>query len=187
MSVIEDEDRVWRARCAESPDGWPFDADRDAPLTACRIAVTGSHPGWCFLVAFHRESEARPTDHEADLLVSFLDQYKDFWYGQRRGVAAAPRRSPAAAESRRTVSLTAVERAAWDAWNALPDNEPSPVKRTAAQLGMEPCDVAFVVYPAETFGPWTDAQEMPLCTCNGQWTCCGCTGCSGCSECEAGQ
>lgn len=82
MSVIDDEDRVWKARCAEAPDGWPFDADRDDPLTAHRIAVTCSHPGWRYLVAFDRESEARPTDAEAAMLVSYLDEYKNHWYGE---------------------------------------------------------------------------------------------------------
>lgn len=81
MSVIDDEDRVWRARCAKAPDGWPFDADRDDPLTGRRIAVTGSHPGWFYLVCFDGESAERPTDHEVDLLVSFLDEYKTRWYG----------------------------------------------------------------------------------------------------------
>lgn len=63
-------------------DEWPFedDADRGDPLTALRIAVTGSHPGWNFLVSFDRESEERPTDREAAMLASFLDEYKDRWY-----------------------------------------------------------------------------------------------------------
>ncbi len=62
---------------------WPFgdDADQHDPLTAHRIAVTCSHPGWRFLVAFDRASDARPTDYETALLRSFLDQYKDHWYG----------------------------------------------------------------------------------------------------------
>ncbi len=93
MSVIEDEDRIWKARCAEAPDGWPFDADRDDPLTARRIAVTSSHPRWRFLVSFDRESEERPTDREADLLVSFLDQYKNYWYGDN-GYRKAMERRP---------------------------------------------------------------------------------------------
>ena len=80
MSVIDDEDRTWKARCAEAPDGWPFDADRDDPLTALRIAVTSSHPEWRYLVAFDRESAERPTDAEAALLVSYLDDYKTYWY-----------------------------------------------------------------------------------------------------------
>jgi hypothetical protein len=63
-------------------DYWPFetDADRDDPLTELRIAVTGSHPRWSYLVAFDRESEARPTDAEAQMLASFLEEYKDHWY-----------------------------------------------------------------------------------------------------------
>jgi hypothetical protein len=61
---------------------WPFgtDADEHDPLTAHRIAVTHSHPSWRYLVAFDRESEERPTDHEAALLASFLDEYKARWY-----------------------------------------------------------------------------------------------------------
>lgn len=61
---------------------WPYgtDADQHDPLTAHRIAVTSSHPMWRFLVAFDRESEARPTDAETAMLVSFLDEYKHHWY-----------------------------------------------------------------------------------------------------------
>lgn len=61
---------------------WPFDhdADRDDPLTAHRIAVTSAWPGWSYLVAFDRDSDARPTDDEAAMLVSFLDEYKSHWY-----------------------------------------------------------------------------------------------------------
>lgn len=68
-----------------STDTWPFgtDADHDDPLTDLRIAVTGSHPMWRYLVAFDRESEARPTEAEAAMLASYLDEYKDHWYGQR--------------------------------------------------------------------------------------------------------
>lgn len=45
---------------------WPFGADADEhdPLTELRIAVTGSHPSWCYLVAFH----------------SYLEEYKTYWY-----------------------------------------------------------------------------------------------------------
>lgn len=62
---------------------WPFgtDADRDDPLTALRIAVTGSHPMWCYLVGFDRESAARPTDREAVMLASYLEEYKTYFYG----------------------------------------------------------------------------------------------------------
>lgn len=64
-------------------DRWPFgaDADRNDPLTAHRIAVTSSHPGWYYLVAFDGQSEARPTDAETAMLASYLDSYKDHWYG----------------------------------------------------------------------------------------------------------
>lgn len=59
--------------------------------------------------------------------------------------------------------LTTVERAVWAAWNALDhDAESSPVKRIAHDLGMPPADVAFVVFPAETFGAWCNCQEPDL-------------------------
>ena len=54
---------------------------RHCPLTALRIAVTGAHPMWCFLVGFDRESAKRPTDAEAAMLASYLEQYKTYWYG----------------------------------------------------------------------------------------------------------
>jgi hypothetical protein len=50
----------------------------------------------------------------------------------------------------------------WRIWNALPDSEPSPVKRIAHDLGMEPADIAYVVYPAGEFGDWADSQEPDL-------------------------
>jgi hypothetical protein len=58
--------------------------------------------------------------------------------------------------------VTKVEASVWEAWNALPDDHPSPVKTIAAQLGMAPADVAFIVYPAETFGRWEDDQEPDI-------------------------
>lgn len=66
---------------------WPFgtDADRDDPLTALRIAVTGSHPMWCYLVGFDRKSMARPTEREAAMLASYLEDYKTHWYGPDDG------------------------------------------------------------------------------------------------------
>jgi hypothetical protein len=93
VSFIDDEDRVWRARCAKAPDGWPFDADRDDRLTAHRIAVTSSHPGWYYLVSFDRESAERPTEREVALLVSYLDEYKAHWYGDS-GYRKAMERRP---------------------------------------------------------------------------------------------
>jgi hypothetical protein len=63
---------------------WIFtDADEGDELTKQRIAVTSSHPGWAYLVAFDRQSEARPTDREAAMLASYLESYKDHWYNAR--------------------------------------------------------------------------------------------------------
>jgi hypothetical protein len=56
-------------------------------------------------------------------------------------------------------NLTAAETAVWDAWNGLDEENTRPVKTIAAQLGMTPADVAFIVYPAERFGAWADDQE----------------------------
>ncbi len=58
--------------------------------------------------------------------------------------------------------MTVVERAVWDAWNAIPDDHPAPVKAIAKGLEMSTADVAFIVFPAETFGPWADDQEPDL-------------------------
>lgn len=58
--------------------------------------------------------------------------------------------------------MTATERAVWAVWSALPEHHPSPVRAIAVQLGMSCADVAFIVYPAETFGPWSDDDESPL-------------------------
>lgn len=58
--------------------------------------------------------------------------------------------------------LTAVESAVWAAWNLLPDDHEAPVKQIAKDLNMAPADVAFVVYPAETFGRWCDCQEPEI-------------------------
>jgi hypothetical protein len=55
--------------------------------------------------------------------------------------------------------VTETERRVWQAWGDLPDDCQAPVKTIAAALAMEPADVAFIVYPAETFGPWRDDQE----------------------------
>ena len=61
-----------------------------------------------------------------------------------------------------TGTLNETERAVWRVWNLLSDGESSPVKRIARSLDMTPADVAFIVYPAETFGRWDDSQEPDL-------------------------
>jgi hypothetical protein len=59
---------------------WPYDTDRDDPLINLRIPVTSSHPDWCYLVAFDRDSAARPTDTEARMMASFREEYIAYWY-----------------------------------------------------------------------------------------------------------
>lgn len=58
--------------------------------------------------------------------------------------------------------LTEIETKVWAEWNLLGDSHPSPVKEIARRLDMDPADVAFIVYPAETFGVWADDQEPDL-------------------------
>jgi hypothetical protein len=56
--------------------------------------------------------------------------------------------------------MSAAEAAAiWQAWNALPEHCETPVRTIAAQLGATPAEVAAVVYPEPTFGPWRDEYE----------------------------
>ncbi|GGK61668.1 hypothetical protein Sme01_03480 [Sphaerisporangium melleum] len=59
---------------------WPYDADRDDPLTALRIPVTSAYPGWRYTACFDRESAARPTDLEAQQLASFIEEYREHWF-----------------------------------------------------------------------------------------------------------
>ncbi|MFE9777729.1 hypothetical protein ACFYPA_06180 [Streptomyces sp. NPDC005775] len=66
-------------------DTWPFgtDADCDDPLVALRIPVTGTHPMWRYIATFDRDSEARPTDAEAQRLASYIEEYKERWFNER--------------------------------------------------------------------------------------------------------
>ncbi|MEQ7008378.1 hypothetical protein ABN028_19575 [Actinopolymorpha sp. B17G11] len=65
----------------DTTHAWPFtdydgqadDADRNDPLTALRIPVTGSHPRFYYLAALDRDSEARPTYAEAAILASYIE------------------------------------------------------------------------------------------------------------------
>jgi hypothetical protein len=59
---------------------WPYDADRDDPLTALRIPVTCSWPEWSYIASFDRDSDARPTDAEAAVISSFIAEYIGRWY-----------------------------------------------------------------------------------------------------------
>lgn len=77
---------------------WPFgtDADEHDPLTKLRIPVVSSfNPRWFYVAAFlgvvtdgpdHLKgppfgSNARPTDAEAQMLVSFLLEHRHYWFG----------------------------------------------------------------------------------------------------------
>lgn len=63
---------------------WPYDADRDDPLTALRIPVTSFAPGFTYTACFDRESEVRPTDAEAAMIASFIEEYQQYWFGDGR-------------------------------------------------------------------------------------------------------
>ncbi|WP_435609999.1 hypothetical protein [Streptomyces sp. C10-9-1] len=61
---------------------WPFGADADEhdPLTALRIPVTSWSPSWRYIAAFDRASEERPTDAEAAMLASYIEEYKEYFF-----------------------------------------------------------------------------------------------------------
>ena len=76
---------------------WPFgtDAVQEDPLTALRIPVVGSfRPGWRYVAAYLNTapdapdylagppfaSVERPTDQEAQMLASFIQEYLHHWF-----------------------------------------------------------------------------------------------------------
>ncbi len=61
---------------------WPYDADRDDPLTALRIPVTSAWPHWRYTATFDRESQVRPTDQEARQLASFIEEYREYFFNE---------------------------------------------------------------------------------------------------------
>jgi hypothetical protein len=60
---------------------WKYDADEKDPLTKMRIPVTSDYPGHDYTACFHRDSAQRPTEAEARLLVSFIEEYQERWFG----------------------------------------------------------------------------------------------------------
>lgn len=62
---------------------WEFDADQHDPLTALRIPVTSAYPQWRYTATFDRESESRPTEAEARMLASFIEEYREYWFNER--------------------------------------------------------------------------------------------------------
>ncbi|WP_030574595.1 hypothetical protein [Streptomyces aureocirculatus] len=71
---------------------WPFgtDADRDDPLTKLRIlVVTSFNPDWKYIAAYigvntrcySWGSKERPTDAEAAMLDSYIDEYIHYFLG----------------------------------------------------------------------------------------------------------
>ncbi|MFE9855573.1 hypothetical protein [Streptomyces sp. NPDC005780] len=80
-------------------DAWPFgsDAKQDDPLTAFRIpVVTSFNPSWRYVAAYLGTSAdtgntfdppwpfastERPTDTEAQMLVSYLQEHRHYWFG----------------------------------------------------------------------------------------------------------
>ncbi|MEW2266925.1 hypothetical protein [Streptomyces sp. NPDC047868] len=72
---------------------WPFgtDANENDPLTALRIpVVTSFNPEWKYVAAYidvdtgkySWGSQERPTDAEAAMLASFIEEYKNHWFNQ---------------------------------------------------------------------------------------------------------
>lgn len=83
---------------------WPFgtDADRDDPLTALRIPVVSSfNPQWKYVAAYLKPSAdhwhcfgsaERPTNEEAQMIASFIQEYLQYWFheGYQRKLAKRP-------------------------------------------------------------------------------------------------
>lgn len=76
-----------------SDTAWPFgtDAIENDPLTALRIpVVTSFNPEWKYVAAYidvdtsrySWGSTERPTDAEAAMLASFIDEYKHHWFNE---------------------------------------------------------------------------------------------------------
>lgn len=72
---------------------WPFgtDAKENDPLTKLRIPVVDSfNPGWKYVAAYMDVdrskyswgSKERPTDAEAAMLASFIEEYKHHWFNE---------------------------------------------------------------------------------------------------------
>jgi hypothetical protein len=72
---------------------WPFgtDANENDPLTALRIpVVTSFNPEWKYIAAYidvdtsrySWGSQERPTDAEAAMLASFIEEYKHHWFNE---------------------------------------------------------------------------------------------------------
>ncbi|MER7734154.1 hypothetical protein ABTX80_25010 [Streptomyces erythrochromogenes] len=74
---------------------WPFetDADEHDPLTALRIPVVGSfNPRWCYIAAYLKPQDEhsytfgsadRPTDAEARMLASYIEEYIQHFFNER--------------------------------------------------------------------------------------------------------
>lgn len=76
------------------PADWPYDADRDDPLTKLRIPVVSSfNPRWKYVAAYLNVDPAckfdppwpfasaeRPTDTEAAMIASFIQEYLRHWF-----------------------------------------------------------------------------------------------------------
>ena len=64
---------------------WPFgeDSDQDELLTPLRVAVAGPYAEWNYIVTYDRESPVRPTEQEALMLGSYLEEYREYFYNER--------------------------------------------------------------------------------------------------------
>jgi hypothetical protein len=68
---------------------WPYDADRNDPLTCRRIPVTSSQPRIRYLLAFDRASPCRPDEAEELILACYVDylaetRYQPGWHALAR-------------------------------------------------------------------------------------------------------
>lgn len=60
---------------------WKYDADQHDSLVQLRIPVTSAFPDWPYTACFDRESRHRPTETEALMIASFIEEYQHRHFG----------------------------------------------------------------------------------------------------------
>lgn len=136
-----------------------FEAKLEAQGGACMLCRRPPNPNGVRATASLHQDHDHVTGKNRDLLCSSCN----LAIGMLQDDPDLIRKAADYIERHRSQDLLSkTEQAVWNAWKELPDEDPSPVKRIARNLNMEPVDVAFVVYPAEKFGRWADGDEPDL-------------------------
>jgi hypothetical protein len=59
---------------------WKWDVDPKDPLVALRVPVTSADPVFDYIAVFDKESPHRPTNAEARLISSFIEEFKAYCF-----------------------------------------------------------------------------------------------------------